>query len=148
MGNKDFAYKKKTHISQPKNDLKVDNNLKKYMYDLHRKQDLIGAIIFAVILIILLSFAPRAISSETKIKDEITAWYEDTSTSIKNELLGIGNFVINVPENVGNGLLNYWEEVKIYQTESWAKTREENPGIYSLYDKLKQYLMPTEIDKK
>lgn len=124
MGNKDFSYKQKAHVS-PQTDLRK----------LHRKQDLIGAFIFAVILIIILAFAPRAISSETTVKDEITAWYEETGTTIKNELLGISNFVFSIPENVGGGLLNYWEEVKKYQNESWAKAREENPKVYSVFDK-------------
>ena len=93
MGNKDFAYKKRSHISDSN---KVDNNLKKYMYDLHKKQDLIGATIFAIVLLILLFFMPKnTLSSEKPIKDEITEWYETTSKTIQDQAIGLGNFVIS-----------------------------------------------------
>jgi gas vesicle protein len=142
MGNKDFNYKRKAHVSE-------DVNLKKYMYDLHRKQDLIGAIIFAVVLVILLIFAPKPVkSAEKTIKDEITAWYEDTSLSIKNELLGIGNFITTAPEKLGTGLSNYWEEIKTYQADSWKQTREENPNLFSTLDKLKEFFLPTDTKKE
>ncbi len=143
MGNKDFNYKRKSHVSSDDN-----LNLKKYMYDLHRKQDLIGAIIFAIVLFVLLVFAPKpAKSTEKTIKDEITAWYEDTSLSVKNELLGISNAVITMPDKVGTGLLNYWDEVKVYQTESWKQTREENPTLFNTIDKLKEYFVPSTESK-
>lgn len=147
MGNKDFSYKRNTHVSASK-EIKEELNLKKYMYDLHRKQDLIGAIIFAIVLVILLLFAPKAANSEEKtIKDEITSWYEDTSLSIKTELLGIGNAVITAPDKIGTGLVNYWQEVKVYQADSWKQTREENPTIFNTIDKLKEYFNPTETNK-
>lgn len=141
MGNKDFNYKRKSHVSVSEE----NSNLKKYMYDLHRKQDLIGAIIFAVVLLVLLLFAPKPVkSAEKTIKDEITSWYEDTSLSVKNELLGISNAVITAPDKIGTGLLNYWEEVKVYQADSWKQTREEHPTLFNTIDKLKEYFVPTE----
>ena len=142
MGNKDFAYKKRSHISDSN---KVDNNLKKYMYDLHKKQDLIGAIIFAIVLLILLFFMPKnTLSSEKPIKDEITEWYETTSKTIQDQAIGLGNFVISTPDKIGTGLSNFWQETKTYQIESWSKTREENPGVFTTIDKLKEYFVPTE----
>lgn len=144
MGTKDFAYKKKAHVSQPKNESKVDNNLKKYMYDLHRKQDLIGAIIFIIVLFTIIVFAPKsALSSEKPIKDEITEWYETTSKTIQDQAIGFGNFVISTPDKIGTGLSNFWQETKTYQIESWSKTREENPGLFTTIDKLKEYFIPT-----
>ena len=142
MGNKDFAYKKRSHISDSN---KVDNNLKKYMYDLHKKQDLIGATIFAIVLLILLFFMPKnTLSSEKPIKDEITEWYETTSKTIQDQAIGLGNFVISTPDKIGTGLSNFWQETKTYQIESWSKTREENPGVFTTIDKLKEYFVPTE----
>ena len=142
MGNKDFAYKKRSHISDSN---KVDNNLKKYMYDLHKKQDLIGAIIFAIVLLILLFFMPKnTLSSEKPIKDEITEWYETTSKTIQDQAIGLGNFVISTPDKIGTGISNFWQETKTYQIESWSKTREENPGVFTTIDKLKEYFVPTE----
>lgn len=141
MGNKDFAYKKRSHISDSN---KVDNNLKKYMYDLHKKQDLIGAIIFAIVLLILLFFMPKnTLSSEKPIKDEITEWYETTSKTIQDQAIGLGNFVISTPDKIGTGISNFWQETKTYQIESWSKTREENPGVFTTIDKLKEYFIPT-----
>ena len=145
MGNKDFAYKKRSHISDSN---KVDNNLKKYMYDLHKKQDLIGAIIFAIVLLILLFFMPKnTLSSEKPIKDEITEWYETTSKTIQDQAIGLGNFVISTPDKIGTGISNFWQETKTYQIESWSKTREENPGVFTTIDKLKEYFIPTETNK-
>lgn len=145
MGNKDFAYKKRSHISDSN---KVDNNLKKYMYDLHKKQDLIGATIFAIVLLILLFFMPKnTLSSEKLIKDEITEWYETTSKTIQDQAIGLGNFVISTPDKIGTGISNFWQETKTYQIESWSKTREENPGVFTTIDKLKEYFIPTETNK-
>ena len=145
MGNKDFAYKKRSHISDSN---KVDNNLKKYMYDLHKKQDLIGAIIFAIVLLILLFFMPKnTLSSEKPIKDEITEWYETTSKTIQDQAIGLGNFVISTPDKIGTGISNFWQETKTYQIESWSKTREENPGVFTTIDKLKEYFILTETNK-
>ena len=142
MGNKDFAYKKRSHISDSN---KVDNNLKKYMYDLHKKQDLIGATIFAIVLLILLFFMPKnTLSSEKPIKDEITEWYETTSKTIQDQAIGLGNFVISTPDKIGTGISNFWQETKTYQIEIWSKTREENPGVFTTIDKLKEYFVPTE----
>lgn len=141
MGNKDFAYKKRSHISDSN---KVDNNLKKYMYDLHRKQDLIGATIFAVVLLILLFFMPKnTLSSEKPIKDEITEWYETTSKTIQDQVVEFSNLVVSTPDKIGTGLSNFWQETKTYQIESWSKTREENPGVFTTIDKLKEYFIPT-----
>ena len=145
MGNKDFAYKKRSHISDSN---KVDNNLKKYMYDLHKKQDLIGATIFAIVLLILLFFMPKnTLSSEKPNKDEITEWYETTSKTIQDQAIGLGNFVISTPDKIGTGISNFWQETKTYQIESWSKTREENPGVFTTIDKLKEYFIPTETNK-
>ena len=145
MGNKDFAYKKRSHISDSN---KVDNNLKKYMYDLHKKQDLIGATIFAIVLLILLFFMPKnTLSSEKPIKDEITEWYETTSKTIQDQAIGLGNFVISTPDKIGTGISNFWQETKTYQIESWSKTREENPGVFTTIDKLKEYFILTETNK-
>ena len=145
MGNKDFAYKKRSHISDSN---KVDNNLKKYMYDLHKKQDLIGATIFAIVLLILLFFMPKnTLSSEKPIKDEITEWYETTSKTIHDQAIGLGNFVISTPDKIGTGISNFWQETKTYQIESWSKTREENPGVFTTIDKLKEYFILTETNK-
>ena len=142
MGNKDFAYKKRSHISDSN---KVDNNLKKYMYDLHKKQDLIGAIIFAIVLLILLFFMPKnTLSSEKPIKDEITEWYETTSKTIQDQVVEFSNLVVSTPDKIGTGLSNFWQETKTYQIESWSKTREENPGVFTTIDKLKEYFVPTE----
>ena len=141
MGNKDWSYKTKAHIT--------NENSKKFILETHRKQDLIGAIIFAIILMLLLFFMPKkSIASETKIQDEITAWYESTSTSIKDDLISLGNNIAATPEKVGTSLLNFWEEVKIYQTESWSKTREENPGLFGTIDRLKEYFIPSVETKK
>ena len=145
MGNKDFAYKKRSHISDSN---KVDNNLKKYMYDLHKKQDLIGAIIFAIVLLILLFFMPKnTLSSEKPIKDEITEWYETTSKTIQDQVVEFSNLVVSTPDKIGTGLSNFWQETKTYQIESWSKTREENPGVFTTIDKLKEYFIPTETNK-
>lgn len=142
MGNKDFAYKKRSHISDSN---KVDNNLKKYMYDLHRKQNLIGATIFAIVLLILLFFMPKnTLSSEKPIKDEITEWYETTSKTIQDQVVEFSNLVVSTPDKIGTGLSNFWQETKTYQIESWSKTREENPGVFATIDKLKEYFVPTE----
>ena len=141
MGNKDFAYKKRSHISDSN---KVDNNLKKYMYDLHKKQDLIGATIFAIVLLILLFFMPKnTLSSEKPIKDEITEWYETTSKTIQDQVVEFSNLVVSTPDKIGTGLSNFWQETKTYQIESWSKTREENPGVFTTIDKLKEYFIPT-----
>ena len=145
MGNKDFAYKKRSHISDSN---KVDNNLKKYMYDLHKKQDLIGATIFAIVLLILLFFMPKnTLSSEKPIKDEITEWYETTSKTIQDQAIELSNFVISTPDKIGTGISNFWQETKTYQIESWSKTREENPGVFTTIDKLKEYFILTETNK-
>ena len=145
MGNKDFAYKKRSHISDSN---KVDNNLKKYMYDLHKKQDLIGATIFAIVLLILLFFMPKnTLSSEKPIKDEITEWYETTSKTIQDQAVEFSNLVVSTPDKIGTGLSNFWQETKTYQIESWSKTREENPGVFTTIDKLKEYFIPTETNK-
>jgi hypothetical protein len=113
------------------------------------KTDLIGAIIFAIILVLLLTFMPKSsYSSEKPIKDEVTEWYENTSITIANEITSLGNFVISAPNNIGTGLLNYWEEVKVYQTESWAKTKEENPQIFDTINKIKEYFVPSVETKK
>ena len=145
MGNKDFAYKKRSHISDSN---KVDNNLKKYMYDLHKKQDLIGAIIFAIVLLILLFFMPKnTLSSEKPIKDEITEWYETTSKTIQDQVVEFSNLVVSTPDKIGTGISNFWQETKTYQIESWSKTREENPGVFTTIDKLKEYFIPTETNK-
>ena len=145
MGNKDFAYKKRSHISDSN---KVDNNLKKYMYDLHKKQDLIGAIIFAIVLLILLFFMPKnTLSSEKPIKDEITEWYETTSKTIQDQVVEFSNLVVSTPDKIGTGLSNFWQETKTYQIESWSKTREENPGVFTTIDKLKEYFILTETNK-
>ena len=145
MGNKDFAYKKRSHISDSN---KVDNNLKKYMYDLHKKQDLIGATIFAIVLLILLFFMPKnTLSSEKPIKDEITEWYETTSKTIQDQVVEFSNLVVSTPDKIGTGLSNFWQETKTYQIESWSKTREENPGVFTTIDKLKEYFIPTETNK-
>lgn len=142
MGNKDFAYKKRSHISDSN---KVDNNLKKYMYDLHKKQDLIGATIFAIVLLILLFFMPKnTLSSEKPIKDEITEWYETTSKTIQDQVVEFSNLVVSTPDKIGTGLSNFWQETKTYQIESWSKTIEENPGVFTTIDKLKEYFVPTE----
>jgi hypothetical protein len=144
MVNKKYRYKRKTHLSSNEQE-----PLRKYMYDLHRKQDLMGATIFVIVLILLLVFAPKpAISNEKTIKDEITSWYEDTSLSIKNELIGIGNFITTAPEKLGTGLSNYWEEIKTYQSDSWKQTREENPNLFSTLDKLKEFFLPTDTKKE
>ena len=141
MGNKDFAYKKRSHISDSNKD---DNNLKKYMYDLHKKQDLIGATIFAVVLLILLFFMPKnTLSSEKPIKDEITEWYETTSKTVQDQVVGFANFVVSTPDKIGTGISNFWQETKTYQIESWSKTREENSGVFTTIDKLKEYFIPT-----
>ena len=145
MGTKDFSYKKKSHITQSETESKVDNNLKKYMYDLHRKQDLIGATIFAIVLLILLFFMPKnTLSSEKPIKDEITEWYETTSKTIQDQVVEFSNLVVSTPDKIGTGLSNFWQETKTYQIESWSKTREENPGVFTTIDKLKEYFVPTE----
>jgi hypothetical protein len=118
-------------------DIKVSKHLS-------HKQDLIGAVIFAIILVLLLTFMPKsAISTEKKIKDEITEWYENTTISIANEIVSFGNFIITSPDKIGTGLLNYWEEVKLYQTESWTKTKEESPNLSLTIDRLKEYFNPT-----
>lgn len=144
MGTKDFSYKKKSHITQSKTESNVDNNLKKYMYDLHKKQDLIGATIFAIVLLILLFFMPKnTLSSEKPIKDEITEWYEITSKTIQDQAIGLGNFVISTPDKIGTGISNFWQETKTYQIESWSKTKEENPAVFLTIDKLKEYFKPT-----
>lgn len=141
MGNKDFAYKKRSHISDSNKD---DNNLKKYMYDLHKTQDLIGAIIFAVVLLILLFFMPKTtLSSEKPIKDEITEWYETTSKTVQDQVVGFANFVASTPDKIGTGWLNFWEETKTYQAESWAKNREEIPGLYNQLDKIQDFFKIT-----
>lgn len=141
MGNKDFSYKRKSHVS----DTNVDNNLKKYMYDLHRKQDLIGAMIFVIVLLVLIFFMPKkAISSEIQIKDEITAWYETTSKTIQDQAIGFGNFIVSTPDKVSTGLSSFWSDTKTYQTENWAKTKEENPVVFTTINKLKEYFVPTE----
>jgi hypothetical protein len=145
MGTKDFAYKKKAHITQSKTESKVDNNLKKYMYDLHKKQDLIGATIFTIVLLTLLFFMPKnTLSSEKPIKDEITEWYETTSKTIQDQVVEFSNLVVSTPDKIGIGLSNFWQETKTYQIESWSKTREENPVVFSTIDKLKEYFVPTE----
>jgi hypothetical protein len=111
---------------------------------LSRKQDLLGALIFAIILVLLLVFMPKAsLSSEKTIKDEITEWYENTTTSITNEISSFGTFITTAPDKMGTGLLNYWEEVKTYQNESWTKTKEENPQIFDTVNKIKEYFVPT-----
>jgi hypothetical protein len=111
---------------------------------LSRKQDLIGAIIFAIILVLLLTFMPKAsYSSEKPFKDEITDWYENTTISITNEITSLGNFVVNVPDKIGTGLSNFWQETKTYQIEIWSKTREENPQIFDTVNKIKEYFVPT-----
>jgi hypothetical protein len=113
------------------------------------KTDLIGAIIFAIILVLLLTFMPKSsYSSEKPIKDEVTEWYENTSITIANDITSLGNFVISAPNKIGTGLLNYWEEVKVYQTESWAKTKEENPQIFDTINKIKEYFVPSVETKK
>ncbi|NBP55722.1 hypothetical protein EBU71_04140 [bacterium] len=113
------------------------------------KTDLIGAIIFAIILVLLLTFMPKSsYSSEKPIKDEITEWYENTTISIANEITSLGNFVVNVPDKIGTGLSNFWQETKTYQIESWSKTREENPQIFDTVNKIKEYFVPTVESKK
>jgi hypothetical protein len=160
MDTKSFNYKKQSHVKQVnsesfENKEKMSTNrdwdwrpkikISKY---LSHKQDLIGAVIFAIILVLLLTFMPKsAISTEKKIKDEITEWYENTTISIANEIVSFGNFIITSPDKIGTGLLNYWEEVKLYQTESWAKTKEESPNLSLTIDRLKEYFNPT-LEKK
>ncbi len=115
----------------------------------NHKTDLIGAIIFAIILVLLLTFMPKSsYSSEKPIKDEITDWYENTTISIANEIISLGNFVVNVPDKIGTGLSNFWQETKTYQIESWSKTREENPQIFDTVNKIKEYFVPTVESKK
>lgn len=115
----------------------------------NNKNDLIGAIIFAIILVLLLTFMPKSsYSSEKPIKDEITEWYENTTISIANEITSLGNFVVNVPDKIGTGLSNFWQETKTYQIESWSKTREENPQIFDTVNKIKEYFVPTVESKK
>jgi hypothetical protein len=156
MDTKSFNYKKQSHVKQVnsesfENKEKMSTNrdwdwrpkikISKY---LSHKQDLIGAVIFAIILVLLLTFMPKsAISTEKKIKDEITEWYENTTISIANEIVSFGNFIITSPDKIGTGLLNYWEEVKLYQTESWTKTKEESPNLSLTIDRLKEYFNPT-----
>jgi hypothetical protein len=145
MDTKSFNYKKQSHVEQV-NDESFENKEK---MNTNRNQDLIGAVIFAIILVLLLTFMPKsAISTEKKIKDEITEWYENTTISIANEIVSFGNFIITSPDKIGTGLLNYWEEVKLYQTESWTKTREENPVVFSTIDKLKEYFVPNGTETK
>lgn len=109
------------------------------------KTDIIGAIIFAIILVSLLTFMPKAVlSSEKPIKDEITEWYETTSKTIQDQVVEFSNLVVSTPDKIGTGLSNFWQETKTYQIESWSKTREENPVVFSTIDKLKEYFVPTE----
>ena len=156
MDTKSFNYKKQSHVKQVnsesfENKEKISTNRDwdwqpkiKISKHLSRKHDLIGAVIFAIILVLLLTFMPKsAISTEKKIKDEITEWYENTTISIANEIVSLGNSVISVPDKIGNGLSNFWQETKTYQIESWSKTREENPVVFSTIDKLKEYFVPT-----
>ena len=156
MDTKSFNYKKQSHVKQVnsesfENKEKMSTNRDwdwqpkiKISKHLSRKHDLIGAVIFAIILVLLLTFMPKsAISTEKKIKDEITEWYENTTISIANEIVSLGNSVISVPDKIGTGLLNYWEEVKLYQTESWTKTKEESPNLSLTIDRLKEYFNPT-----
>jgi hypothetical protein len=156
MDTKSFNYKKQSHVKQVnsesfENKEKMSTNRDwdwqpkiKISKHLSRKHDLIGAVIFAIILVLLLTFMPKsAISTEKKIKDEITEWYENTTISIANEIVSLGNSVISAPNKIGTGLLNYWEEVKLYQTESWAKTKEESPNLSLTIDRLKEYFNPT-----
>lgn len=134
------------HIETANRDDKI-----KISKHLSRKQDLIGAAIFAIILALLLAFMPKtSYSSETTetYKDEITKWYENTTISITNEVSSFGNFIITAPDKIGTGLSNFWEETKIYQNESWSKTKEENPAIFSTVNKLKEYFVPTTETKK
>jgi hypothetical protein len=156
MDTKSFNYKKQSHVKQV-NSESFENKEKmstsrdwdwqpkiKVSKHLSHKQDLIGAVIFAIILVLLLTFMPKsAISTEKKIKDEITEWYENTTISIANEIVSLGNSVISVPDKIGTGLSNFWQETKTYQIESWSKTREENPVVFSTIDKLKEYFVPT-----
>jgi hypothetical protein len=156
MDTKSFNYKKQSHVKQVnsesfENKEKMSTNRDwdwqpkiKISKHLSRKHDLIGAVIFAIILVLLLTFMPKsAISTEKKIKDEITEWYENTTISIANEIVSFGNFIITSPDKIGTGLLNYWEEVKLYQTESWTKTKEESPNLSLTIDRLKEYFNPT-----
>jgi hypothetical protein len=156
MDTKSFNYKKQSHVKQVssesfENKEKMSTNRDwdwrpkiKISKHLSYKQDLIGAVIFAIILVLLLTFMPKsAISTEKKIKDEITEWYENTTISIANEIVSFGNFIITSPDKIGTGLLNYWEEVKLYQTESLTKTKEENPNLSLTIDRLKEYFNPT-----
>lgn len=160
MDTKSFNYKKQSHVKQVssesfENKEKMSTNRDwdwrpkiKISKHLSHKQDLIGAVIFAIILVLLLTFMPKsAISTEKKIKDEITEWYENTTISIANEIVSFGNFIITSPDKIGTGLSNFWQETKTYQIESWSKTREENPGVFLTVDKLKEYFIPTG-DKK
>jgi hypothetical protein len=156
MDTKSFNYKKQSHVKQV-NSESFENKEKmstsrdwdwqpkiKVSKHLSHKHDLIGAVIFAIILVLLLTFMPKsAISTEKKIKDEITEWYENTTISIANEIVSFGNFIITSPDKIGTGLLNYWEEVKLYQTESWTKTKEESPNLSLTIDRLKEYFNPT-----
>jgi hypothetical protein len=156
MDTKSFNYKKQSHVKQV-NSESFENKEKmstsrdwdwqpkiKISKHLSHKHDLIGAVIFAIILVLLLTFMPKsAISTEKKIKDEITEWYENTTISIANEIVSFGNFIITSPDKIGTGLLNYWEEVKLYQTESWTKTKEESPNLSLTIDRLKEYFNPT-----
>jgi hypothetical protein len=140
MDTKSFNYKKQSHVKQV-NSESFENKEK---MSTNRYQDLIGAVIFAIILVLLLTFMPKsAISTEKKIKDEITEWYENTTMSIANEIVSLGNSVISVPDKIGTGISNFWQETKTYQIESWSKTREENPVMFSTIDKLKEYFVPT-----
>jgi hypothetical protein len=145
MDTKSFNYKKQSHVEQV-NDESFENKKK---MNTNRNQDLIGAVIFAIILVLLLTFMPKsAISTEKKIKDEITEWYENTTISIANEIVSLGNSVISVPNKIETGLSNFWQETKTYQIESWSKTREENPVVFSTIDKLKEYFVPNGTETK
>ena len=103
------------------------------------KQNKVVFTILAVVLLILLFFMPKnTLSSEKPIKDEITEWYETTSKTIQDQVVEFSNLVVSTPDKIGTGISNFWQETKTYQIESWSKTREENPGVFTTIDKLKE----------
>ncbi len=55
-------------------------------------------------------------------QESINKWYEQTTTSISNDITALGVTIQQLPENISLGVSNFWQETKQYQKDSWNET--------------------------
>ena len=91
----------------------------------NRKYDLIGAGVFALILLLVLMFAPRAVANETNQTKQLNEWFEkqyiefityqkDQWQQSKEQLVLNKEQIVNMPETITIGVTQTFLDVSSY----------------------------------